>query len=258
MAVERIFGILEQNGGDQYDGEAVSQLEHALQCAYLAEHSGAPTKLVVAALLHDIGHLIHKPGDVPAERGVDDRHEALGRAFLAKWFDDCVTEPVALHVDAKRYLCATDSAYYKFLSTISVRSLELQGGPFSPAEASAFLARPHARDALSVRRWDEQAKDPALRTPRLQQRAASTLMAEELPQMGRGTESCRSNWPGARISIQSSRLERLSTTMRRLSVRSGTERMFFQSCVVSVATISFKPSRLIIGALSLRLSDRVL
>ena len=166
-AVDRIVEILETSGAAQYGDEAVSQLQHALQCAHLAECSGASGSLVVAALLHDIGHLIHKLGEDAAARGIDDRHETLGRKFLARWFEEDVTAPVGLHVDAKRWLCATDPAYFDTLSPASVRSLELQGGPFTEAEAAAFIARPHAHDAVAVRRWDEQAKDPGAVTPGL-------------------------------------------------------------------------------------------
>jgi len=165
---DRIMEILEMNGAAQYGDEAVSQLQHALQCAHLAECSGAPDSLVVAALLHDIGHLIHKLGEDAAARGIDDRHEALGRKYLARWFGEDVTAPIGLHVDAKRWLCAADPAYFDTLSPASVRSLELQGGPFSEAEAAAFIAQPHAQDALAVRRWDEQAKDPGALTPGLE------------------------------------------------------------------------------------------
>ncbi len=167
-AADRILEVLETSGAEQYGDEAVSQLQHALQCAHLAECSGAPDSLAVAALLHDFGHLIHKFGEDAAMRGIDDRHETLGRKYLARWFDEDVTAPIGLHVDAKRYLCATEPAYFDTLSPASVRSLELQGGPFSEAEAAAFIARPHAQDALAVRRWDEQAKDPGAVTPGLE------------------------------------------------------------------------------------------
>ncbi len=166
-AADRILDILQTNGAEQYGDEAVSQLQHALQCGHLAERSGAPGPLVVAALLHDFGHLIHKPGDDAAARRIDNRHEALGSRYLARWFDEDVTGPVGLHVDAKRCLCATDPAYFDTLSPASVRSLELQGGPFTGAGAAAFMARPHAHNALAVRRWDEQAKDPGAVTPGL-------------------------------------------------------------------------------------------
>ena len=140
-AVDRIVDILETSGAAQYGDEAVSQLQHALQCAHLAERSGAPAPLAVAALLHDIGHLLHKLGEDAAARGIDARHEALGRKFLARWFGEDVTAPVGMHVDAKRWLCATDPAYFDTLSPASVRSLELQGGPFTKAEAAAFIAQ---------------------------------------------------------------------------------------------------------------------
>ena len=166
-AADRILEILETSGAAQYGDEAVSQLQHALQCAHLAECSGASDSLVVAALLHDFGHLIHKLGEDAARRGIDDRHEALGRKYLARWFGEDVTAPVGLHVDAKRWLCATDPAYFDTLSPASVRSLELQGGPFTEAGAAAFIAQPYAQDALAVRRWDEQAKDPEAVTPGL-------------------------------------------------------------------------------------------
>ncbi len=166
-AADRILEILEMSGAAQYGDEAVSQLQHALQCAHLAECSGAPDPLVVAALLHDFGHLIHKLGEDAAMRGIDDRHETLGSKYLARWFGEEVTAPVGLHVDAKRYLCAADPAYFDTLSRASVRSLELQGGPFSEAEAASFIARPYAHDALAVRRWDDQAKDPGAVTPGL-------------------------------------------------------------------------------------------
>ncbi len=167
-AADRILEILETSGAEQYGDEAVSQLQHALQCAHLAECSGASGSLVVAALLHDFGHLIHKLGEDAARRGIDDRHEALGRKYLARWFDEDVTAPVGMHVDAKRWLCATDPAYFDSLSPASVRSLELQGGPFTEAGAAAFIAQPYAQDALAVRRWDEQAKDPGAVTPGLE------------------------------------------------------------------------------------------
>ena len=167
-AADRVIDILETNGAEQYGDEAVSQLQHALQCAHLAECSGAPDSLAVAALLHDFGHPVHKLGEDAAARGIDDRHEALGRKYLARWFGEEVTGPVGLHVDAKRYLCATEPAYFDTLSPASVRSLELQGGPFSDAEAARFIARPHAHDALAVRRWDQQAKDPKAVTPGLE------------------------------------------------------------------------------------------
>lgn len=165
--IDAIFERFDRHGGDDYGGERVRQLEHALQCAALAEAEGAAPGLVAAALLHDIGHLIHDLGREPAARGIDDRHEVLGQQWLAQWFGEAVTEPVRLHVPAKRYLTATDPGYFASLSAGSVRSLELQGGPFTPGDAAAFIARPHAMDAVRLRRWDEGAKVPGRVTPDL-------------------------------------------------------------------------------------------
>lgn len=163
---DRLFDTLEKEGGAQYGLEAISQLEHALQCAKLAEAEDAGAALITAALLHDVGHLIHKLGDA-AERDIDDRHEALGEKLLRKWFDEDVVRPVALHVAAKRYLCAVEPDYFGTLSRASVRSLELQGGPYDPAKAGEFIAAPGGEDAVRLRRWDEEAKVPNLQTPPL-------------------------------------------------------------------------------------------
>jgi [1-hydroxy-2-(trimethylamino)ethyl]phosphonate dioxygenase len=165
--IERIFERFDRHGGNGYGGERVRQLEHALQCAMQAEAENATPALITAALLHDIGHLIHDLGNGPAARGIDDRHEILGHQFLASWFAAPVTEPVRLHVDAKRYLTATDPGYFATLSAGSVRSLELQGGPFSAEEAASFISRPFAADAVRLRRWDEAAKVPGKTTPDL-------------------------------------------------------------------------------------------
>ena len=126
--------------------------------ATLAEGAHASAALVVAALLHDIGHLIDKKAEGAARRGVDRRHEKVGSGYLAAWFPEAVTEPVRLHVDAKRYLCATEPVYYDGLSPASKRSLALQGGPFSATEAARFIDRPHGREAVALRRWDDRAK----------------------------------------------------------------------------------------------------
>lgn len=165
--IERIFERFARRGGDGYGSERVRQLDHALQCAALAEEEGAPASLVTAALLHDIGHLVHDLGDNPAARGIDDRHELVGREWLARWFGEAVTEPVRLHVNAKRFLTATDPGYFATLSTGSVRSLVLQGGPFTAELAAAFISLPYAPEAVRLRRWDEAAKVPGKTTPGL-------------------------------------------------------------------------------------------
>jgi phosphonate degradation associated HDIG domain protein len=167
-AIDLVFERFYRDGGNGYGGERVRQLEHALQCASLAEAEGAEAMLITAALLHDIGHLIHDLGDSPAARGIDDRHELLGREWLSRWFGEPVTEPVRLHVNAKRYLTATDPEYFAMLSAGSVRSLELQGGPFSADLAAGFIGLPYAVDAVRLRRWDEGAKVPGKATPDLE------------------------------------------------------------------------------------------
>lgn len=165
---DRIIGIFEAKGSAAYFGEPVSQLEHALQAAYHAQSEGAAAWLVVAALLHDIGHLLHDMPEHVADRGIDARHEGLGHAWLGQYFGPEVTAPVRMHVDAKRYLCATDPEYLSQLSPASVQSLQLQGGPFTYAEAQAFEREPFARQAVRLRRWDDLAKVPGMLVPELE------------------------------------------------------------------------------------------
>lgn len=164
---EQLIDCFHRQGESQYGGECINQREHALQTAWLAEQSGASGTLVAAALLHDVGHLLHHlPNDAP-DKGIDDVHEQVGYDYLCNLFPDTVTEPVRLHVDAKRYLCAADSSYYDQLSPPSVTSLHLQGGPMSQEEAAEFEANAHFQDAVSLRRWDDLAKDPERQTPPL-------------------------------------------------------------------------------------------
>jgi gamma-butyrobetaine dioxygenase len=169
--VDEILQLFERRGAAAYLGEPVSQQEHALQAAYLAVLDNAPLPLVAAALLHDVGHLLGSEED-PAERGVDARHEDAGHTWLTKHFGPEVTEPVRLHVLAKRYLCAVEPAYMTSLSPASVRSLQLQGGPLTPEEVCSFEQNPFCSWAVRVRRWDDQAKTPALIVPALSQYAA--------------------------------------------------------------------------------------
>lgn len=164
---DEILNLFATRGDSQYGGERVTQREHALQCAALAEREQASPALVVAALLHDVGHLLHElPVDAP-DNGINDRHEHSAAAFLRGRFPASVTEPVRLHVAAKRYLSTVEAGYRQRLSPPSVVSLDLQGGPMSPQELVAFTANPHADDAVRLRRWDDAAKVPELPTPPL-------------------------------------------------------------------------------------------
>lgn len=163
--VDRIVAKMEGPEADRHYGEGVSEREHALQAAALARGEGAPPALIAAALLHDIGHLLHGLDEDIAEQGIDGKHEAVGAAFLAKHFNEDVVGPVALHVDAKRYLVATEPDYAAKLSPASVLSMKLQGGVMDVDEARAFAAKKHSAGALRVRRWDEQAKVVGLQVP---------------------------------------------------------------------------------------------
>lgn len=160
-----IVALLRDHGDAAYFGEAVSQRAHALQCAALAAREGAAPSLVGAALLHDIGHLLHGLGESIADEGVDARHEDAGHDWLTRYFGDEVTEPVRLHVDAKRYLCAADPAYAAALSPASRQSLALQGGPFTKSQVLAFADLPFAAEATRLRRWDDAAKIDGLDVP---------------------------------------------------------------------------------------------
>lgn len=165
--VQLLLDLLETRGNESYFGERVSVLEHSLQAAHFAEKAKAPCAEVTAALLHDIGHLLHQENEDAADRGLDTKHEEVGCEYLRQYFDDSVIEPIRLHVAAKRYLCAIDAAYLAQLSESSVKSLNLQGGPMSELEAEAFLASPFARSAIRLRRWDDEAKVEDMSVPRL-------------------------------------------------------------------------------------------
>jgi phosphonate degradation associated HDIG domain protein len=166
MAIfDQILDTFRRNGDALYDGgEVVTQSQHALQAAYFAEREGRSATLIAAALLHDYGHVMDESGD-SLEREADARHELVGSKFLEPYFVAAVTEPGKLHVAAKRYLCATEDTYFDTLSAVSVSSLELQGGPFTQGQVAAFEKNPYCEDAVQVRRYDEQAKDPDLVTP---------------------------------------------------------------------------------------------
>lgn len=163
--IERLFT---RRGAEQYAGEPVTQLQHALQTALLAERAGADDELVTAALLHDLGHLVHALGASPSLRGIDDAHQRVALPLLRGLFGERVLGAIERHVDAKRYLCAAHEGYEERLSADSRRSLALQGGRFTPDEAQRFIAGEGARDAVRLRVWDDLAKTPALATPPLE------------------------------------------------------------------------------------------
>jgi phosphonate degradation associated HDIG domain protein len=183
--VDEIMDLFARRGAAAYYGEAVSQTEHALQAAEQAEREGASDHLVVAALLHDIGHLLDGQDEDLANRGLDGRHEDAGHAWLAAHFGPTVTEPVRLHVAAKRYLCAVDPSYLAALSPASRLSLSLQGGPMKANERTDFESNPLYRDAIELRRWDDAAKVPGLAVPGLEhyrQRLEKTVMTRKASQ----------------------------------------------------------------------------
>jgi phosphonate degradation associated HDIG domain protein len=167
VVLEEIQSVFEKRGAGAYFGEPVSQLEHALQAANFAEKEQASEHLIVAALLHDIGHLLEEIPEDIAEQGVDAKHEEIGQAWLEKRFGPEVYEPVHLHVSAKRYLCATDKFYLGKLSLASALSLKLQGGPMSRDEVAAFESNRFYREAVRLRLWDDLAKVKGARVPPL-------------------------------------------------------------------------------------------
>jgi [1-hydroxy-2-(trimethylamino)ethyl]phosphonate dioxygenase len=174
-----ILAIYQARGAGAYFGERVSMTEHGLQAAHFAQAEGATEPLVLAALLHDIGHLLEQVPQAIEDWTRDARHEETGARWLARCFPAAVCEPVLLHVSAKRYLCATDAGYLARLSPASVHTLNLQGGPMSAAEAAQFTAQPFWQDAVRVRRWDDQGKVAGLRTAEL--REYGTLIERVAP-----------------------------------------------------------------------------
>jgi phosphonate degradation associated HDIG domain protein len=166
--VDHLFRLYTDRGQGAYFGEAVTETEHALQAAHQAEASGAGNALIAAALLHDVGHLLHGLGEDIAEQGIDGRHEEGGAAWLEPYFGAAIARPVQMHVAAKRYLCAVDPAYLAGLSPASQISLRLQGGPFTPDEVRCFEQEPFWQDAVALRRWDDAAKVPGLSVPGLE------------------------------------------------------------------------------------------
>jgi [1-hydroxy-2-(trimethylamino)ethyl]phosphonate dioxygenase len=164
---DEILAIFARRGAGAYFGESVSMTEHALQAAYFARDAAASPGLIVAALLHDIGHLVEEVPDDLADWTADAHHEEIGGHWLAKRFRPDVSEPVRLHVPAKRYLLATDAKYFAKLSPASVITLKLQGGPMTADEVAKFETERFYREAVRVRQWDDQGKVAGLKTPGL-------------------------------------------------------------------------------------------
>jgi predicted HD phosphohydrolase len=181
----RIAELFEQHGHLPYiDGwrGPVSLLDHALQCAQLSQWARASPCVVAAALLHDIGHLLALDGQ--AHDGADaDHHAELGSRWLANDLPPDVTEPVRLHVAARRYLARVDTHYYANLSPLAQQMLARQGGVMTEFEAAEFEAHPHAVQAVALRRWDEAARHADKRTPPL---AYYLAVVAELPQQATG------------------------------------------------------------------------
>ena len=167
LTLEDIELLFARHGSAQYSGEPVTQIEHALQTAYLAEQSEANDELVTACLLHDLGHLLNDQGETPSLRGIDDTHQYYALPFLRGLFSDAVLDAIKLHVDAKRYLCQANPDYFARLSDDSKRSLVLQGGVFSAEQAARFLDQSGAVEAVLLRQWDDLAKQADLVTPSL-------------------------------------------------------------------------------------------
>jgi phosphonate degradation associated HDIG domain protein len=155
--IDYLMELIAKRGGEAYLGEAITQYEHMVQTAACAEADGASGELVAAALLHDIGHF---ENDLPYRfaEGIDNRHEEAAAAFLSPFFPPAVTEPIRLHVAAKRYLIAVDAAYFDRLSDASVETFRVQGGPMNQAEIAEFESNPYHREAVKVRRYDDDGK----------------------------------------------------------------------------------------------------
>lgn len=160
-----VAGIFERRGSEEYLGEPVTMAEHMLQAAHFAEQAHEPEVVIVAALLHDLGHFTSEFGTFSMADTRDRHHEEAGAAVLAPFFPPLVIDCVRHHVAAKRYLCATDPDYFNALSAASVHSLSLQGGPMPADEARAFGEMDNAAAIVRVRRYDDMGKEAALATP---------------------------------------------------------------------------------------------
>jgi len=165
--IDEIFALFERFGSKRY-GEDISLERHMLQSAAVAQSQGASDCLVAAALLHDIGYFLDPATQAIVREGRNSEHEALAALWLSQYFGEDVTCPVALHVEAKRYLCAAEPGYFEQLSEASRASLTAQGGPMAATETAGFEKSPYFAAAIALRRADDLAKDPAMVTPPLE------------------------------------------------------------------------------------------
>ena len=160
-----IADIFKRRGGEEYLGEPVTMAEHMLQGAHFAHSEGQTEEIIVAALLHDIGHFTSEFGMFSMDDTEDKLHELAGAEVLSAFFPQIVTDCVRHHVPAKRYLCATQPEYFEQLSEASVHSLSLQGGPMSDEEVGAFEANPHVKEIVQVRLYDDRGKVAGMEVP---------------------------------------------------------------------------------------------
>jgi phosphonate degradation associated HDIG domain protein len=167
-AYQALHALFEAEGSREYLGEQVSMAQHMLQTGAAARMAGASRPLVVAALVHDVGHFTGVRSGRDLMRGTDNHHDEAAASWLGRWFGPAVTEPVRLHVAAKRYLCAVEPEYYDALSEASRYTMGVQGGPMSADEADAFARQPYAEEAVALRRWDDLGKDPSSDGPALE------------------------------------------------------------------------------------------
>ena len=165
---DRVLNLFNSAGQAEYHGEQVSQLEHALQAAHLAGEDDGDDQEIIAALLHDIGHIWPVEGRQVTSVGVVEHDEVGAQALRELGFSDDIADIVSGHVDAKRYLVATDEAYAAKLSDVSVESLRLQGGPMSAEEVQDFERSPNWQSKVRVRTWDDRAKTPGADVPGLE------------------------------------------------------------------------------------------
>ena len=158
--VNHIEDIFKRRGAESYLGEDVTMAQHMLQAAQCAEQSGADVSLIVAALLHDIGHYKNEIPESVLAKGMNNFHEEAGANFLEDYFPTSVVEPIRQHVSAKRYLCSVKAHYFERLTPASIHTLNLQGGPMNKEEVKEFEKNQYLQECINLRFWDEEAKDP--------------------------------------------------------------------------------------------------